>query len=80
MTENTEAKKSIHARHELPWCASGRNSGIFWGILLVTIGLIWIGKKTGFIPMDMALFCPSIMVMIGVWILAGALIRRVRSS
>jgi apolipoprotein N-acyltransferase len=80
MISNTENNNSVRTRHEGLWCGSSRSSGIFWGILLVAIGLIWIGKKMGFIPYDMALFWPSVMVIMGIWLMATAMMRRRRSS
>lgn len=78
MTSNEDENNPVRPRHEGLWCGSG--SGIFWGLFLVVFGLIWIGKKTGYIPVDTALFWPSLMVFAGIWILAGALLRRWRSS
>ena len=80
MMSNTDDNNPIRSRHESLWCGSSRSSGIFWGILLVALGLIWIGKKTGLIPVDIDLFWPSLMVIAGVWILAGALLRKGKSS
>lgn len=74
---DTGPAQSGHARH---WCGTGRNSGIFWGVVLTIIGVLWLGKKTGLIPLDMDLFWPSVLVIAGVWTLAGALLRRRRTS
>jgi apolipoprotein N-acyltransferase len=79
MITNTDDNNPVRPRQEGLWCG-GRSSGIFWGLFLVVLGLIWIGKKTGFIPVDMTLFWPSLMVFAGIWILAGALLRGRRSS
>ena len=80
MISNADENNPVRSRHEGLWCGSSRSSGIFCGFFLVVIGLIWIGKKTGFIPVDIVLFWPSLMVFAGIWILAGALLRGRRSS
>ncbi len=79
MSSNIENDNSTSAkRHDL-WCGS-RSGGIFCGLMMVVIGVIWIGKKTGIIPLDMALFWPSVMVIAGVWMLAAGILRKRRPS
>ncbi len=80
MLSNTDTNSSEHAGHQGLWCGRSTSGGIFCGLMLLVIGAIWIGKKTGLIPLDMALFWPSVMVIAGIWILGSALLRRIRSS
>jgi hypothetical protein len=80
MTSSTDTNNPDRAGHHAVWCGGSRSSGILCGLMLLVIGAIWIGKITGIIPLDMALFWPTVMVIAGAWILAGALLRRTRSS
>jgi hypothetical protein len=80
MTTGEQVTGPAHTGHERHWCSGTRNNGIFWGIVLLALGVIWIGKATGLIPIDMSLFWPSVMIIAGVWILGAAVARRVRSS
>lgn len=60
------------------WCSSG-NSGARFGILLVIIGLIWLGARMGFLPVEWfhsEWFCPAVIVFFGSWILLKSLIRK----
>jgi hypothetical protein len=80
MISNIDADNPDRSRHEGMWCGSRRSSGIFCGLVLTVIGALWLGKKTGLIPLDMDLFWPSVMVIAGVWMLAAAILRRRRTS
>jgi hypothetical protein len=80
MTSGIDNSNGIRSGHNNVWCGGNRSGGIFCGLMLVVIGAIWIGKKTGIIPLDMELFWPSVMVVMGVGILAGAILRRKRAS
>jgi hypothetical protein len=60
------------------WCAN-RNSSIRFGVLLVIIGLIWLGAKAGFLPVEWfhsELFWPSVVIFFGSWITLKNIIRR----
>jgi hypothetical protein len=60
------------------WCAN-RNSSIRFGVLLVIIGLIWLGAKTGFLPVEWfhsELFWPSVVIFFGSWITLKNIIRK----
>lgn len=73
----TNTAQTGHGRH---WCGTSRSSGIFCGLVLTVIGALWLGKKTGLIPLDMELFWPTVMVIAGVWMLAAAILRSRRTS
>ncbi len=50
MTANTDTNNPDRVRHHGLWCGGSKSSGIFCGLMLLVIGAIWIGKKTGLIP------------------------------
>lgn len=60
------------------WCSRG-NSGVRFGVLLVVIGLVWLGARMGFLPVEWfhsELFWPGVFVFFGFGIILKALIRR----
>ena len=44
---------------------------MFFGLLLIGIGIFWILKETGIIPADFDLFWPILFIVIGISILIG---------
>jgi hypothetical protein len=80
MSSNIDTNSSEHSRHQGLWCGRSTSGGIFCGSMMVIIGGIWIGKKTGLIPLDMDLFWPAVMVVLGAWVLAANLFRRGKTS
>ncbi len=77
-----ETKKSEVNEHKRSFCrswSSSRNSRAGLGVLLLTIGLIWLGAKTAYIPMEWfhsGLFWPAVFILIGSWIVVKSVIRR----
>lgn len=79
-TIETKQNEANEYKHSL--CRSwpfGRNSRIGLGALLVIIGLIWLGARTGYIPVEWfhsEFFWPAVVILIGVWIVVKSIIRR----
>lgn len=60
------------------WCSIG-NRSVRFGILLVIIGLVWLGARMGFLPVEWfhsEFFWPAVLVIFGSWIVLKSLIRR----
>ena len=81
-----ETKKNELNEHKHSFCRSwsfGRNSRTGFGVLLLTIGLVWLGAKTGYIPMEWfhsGFFWPAVVILIGAWIIVKSRIRRKHQS
>jgi hypothetical protein len=77
MKENENSNESISKRHHWYWMCGGRSSGIFWGILFIVVGLFWFGKKADWVSLEqIAMFWPIVLIIIGVWVIVGTLLRR----
>ncbi len=77
-----ETKQNEVNEHKHSLCRSwsfGRNSRIRFGVLLVIIGLIWLGARMGYIPAEWfhsGFFWPAVVILIGAWIVVKSRIRR----
>jgi len=80
MTKNENPNESISERHHWHWMCGGRNSGIFWGVLFIVVGLFWLGKRANWFPSELiTMFWPLVLVIIGIWIIGAAAIKRRKS-
>jgi hypothetical protein len=51
-----------------------RKNGILWGLLLIMGGILFLLDNLGFLPVSaLSLFFPGILIVIGLWFLAGPL-------
>ena len=77
-----ETKQSEANEHKSSLCgswSSDRNSSIGFGVLLVIIGLVWLGAKTGYIPMEWfhsEFFWPVVFILLGSWMVIKSVIRK----
>jgi hypothetical protein len=68
-----ENNKSLHHRSHL---CGGRYSGLLWGSLFLAGGFLWLAKKAGWIFIDTSLFWPAAVMLMGLFMIAGAFIRK----
>jgi fatty acid desaturase len=73
MIKNENSSESTNKRHCCGTMCGGRNSGIFWGILLIVVGLYWFGKAAGWFPPEIQLFWPLVFVLTGTWFVVASL-------
>ena len=59
--------------HHCYTMCGGRNSGLFWGVLFIVIGLYWFGKIAGWFPPEIKLFWPIVFVLTGSWFVVSSL-------
>jgi hypothetical protein len=78
MIKNEESNESMRKKwHYCGWMCGGKRSGVFWGILLIAVGIFWIGKKANWFPTELiAMFWPGVLIFIGVWIVVAVLMRK----
>jgi hypothetical protein len=77
MTGNENANESISKSYRWPCTCGGRKSNTFWGVLFIIVGLFWLGKKADwFSPELIAMFWPLVLIIIGIWIIGAAVIKR----
>ena len=50
-----------------------KNSGLFWGVLFIVIGLYWFGKIAGWFPAEIKMFWPIVFVLTGSWFVVSSL-------
>ena len=78
MTRNENSNGSMSGwHHYCGWMRGERHCGIFWGIFFIVVGLFWLGKKVNwFSPELITMFWPVVLVIIGIWIIGVALIKK----
>ena len=78
-----ETKKDEVSEHKHSFCGSwssrrnSRRTG--FGVLLLTIGLVWLGATTGYIPMEWfhsEFFWPVVFILLGSWMVIKSVIRK----
>ncbi|MEW5936222.1 MAG: hypothetical protein AB1665_00155 [Candidatus Thermoplasmatota archaeon] len=52
-----------------------RRGGIFWGIVLVIVGTIWLLGALGYVDVKMEIVLPLLVIILGVWLLVTKLAR-----
>ena len=78
MMENQNSNGSISKGHHCGAMCGGRNSGLFWGVLFIVVGLYWFGKVAGWLPPEIQLFWPLVFVLAGTWFVVAALTNKRR--
>ncbi|MHB8137846.1 MAG: LiaI-LiaF-like domain-containing protein [Smithellaceae bacterium] len=79
MTENQILNGSMSKGHHCGAMCGGRNSGLFWGVLFIVVGLYWFGKVAGWFPAEMTeMFWPLVFVLTGTGFVVAALTNRRR--
>ncbi len=76
MMKDENINKKTTKWHPCGTMCGGRNSGIFWGVLFIVVGLYWLGKVAGWFPPEMHLFWPLMFVLAGSWFVIGSLKNR----
>ena len=78
MIKNENSNESISKGHHCSTMCGGRNSGLFWGVLFIVVGLYWFGKIVGWFPPEINMFWPIVFVLTGTWFIAAALTKERR--
>lgn len=52
-----------------------RRGGIFWGIVLIIVGTIWMLAVLGYLSVKIELILPLLVLILGVWLLVTKLAR-----
>ena len=61
------AKKAQEEGHH--WCCCyGRGNGLFWGLIILLIGLWILAKDLGWITFDVSIWA-IVLIFVGLWIL-----------
>ena len=77
MSRHENSNEPISKMNHQHWMCGGRNSRFLCGIFFAAAGLLWLGKRAGwFSPELTTLFWPSVVIMTGVLMIIGALIKR----
>jgi hypothetical protein len=78
MIKNEISNESMSKWHHCGAMCGGRNSGLFWGVLFIVVGLYWFGKAAGLIPAEIQFFWPIVFVGAGVWFVVASLTNKKR--
>ena len=57
----------------MSWVRKRSHRGRF-GILLIVIGLLWLGQKVGWFPLE--IFGPLVLLILGVWMIATSYLQK----
>ncbi len=58
---------------------SGRLIGAGFGLMILAVGLTWLGKSAGIVPADfepLKFACPACVALFGAWIVYGQFVRK----
>lgn len=77
MIESHNSGESMNKRFHCNGMCGGKNSRIFCGIFLIVLGLFLLGKRANWFPSEFVImFWPLVLVLIGVWFIAMALMSK----
>ena len=76
MTNQEISKDTMHKWHPCGTICSGKNSGLFWGVLFIVVGLYWLGKAAGWIPAEIKMFWPIVFIGAGLWFVISSLVHK----
>lgn len=54
---------------------TSRSGGVFWGIVLLIVGLVWLLAALGVITADLNILLPLVIVLAGVYLIVTKLVR-----
>jgi|TARA_Y100000034_G_scaffold126531_1_gene177900 hypothetical protein len=60
-------KKLKHSHENWCWCG-GASGGLFWGLLVLALGLWFLAKDLGWVSLNVSIW-PVILIILGVWML-----------
>ena len=76
MKGHENSNGSIDKRnHRHRMCGRGFH-GILGGIILILVGFFWLGIKAGWFSREILGYWPVILIIIGIVVIAGALLKR----
>lgn len=52
-----------------------RRGGIFWGLVLLIVGIIWLLGALGYIDLNVDLLLPMLVIIMGLWLLVTKIAR-----
>jgi len=52
-----------------------RRGGIFWGLVLLIVGIIWLLGTLGYFDLNVDLLLPMLVIILGLWLLVTKIAR-----
>jgi hypothetical protein len=80
MTKDEISNEPTRKWHPCGSMCRTKNSGIFWGVFFIVVGLYWFGKIAGWFPPEIKMFWPIVLVLTGTWFVAAALSKTLRKQ
>ena len=60
--------KRIKDQHSWHWCCVRGGNGLFWGLLLLALGLWFLAEDLGYISLNISIW-PIVLILLGIWFL-----------
>ena len=71
----TAAQRAINPEYRTNMEIVSRRGGIFWGVVLLILGVIWLVGSLGYIDLQAGLVLPVLAIIAGVYLLMSKLVR-----
>lgn len=52
-----------------------RRGGIFWGIVLLFVGIIWLLGSLGYIDINLDIILPTLLIILAIWLIVSKIAR-----
>jgi len=74
-TMQTAAQRAINPEYRTNMEIVTRRGGIFWGVVLLILGIVWLAGSLGYIDLQPGLVLPVLAIIAGIYLLMSKLVR-----
>lgn len=71
----TPSQRAINSNYRASVEITTRRGGIFWGLVLLILGFLWLAGSFGLVPLNWNLVAPLLVIIGGMYLLSSKLMR-----
>jgi len=78
MVEESRGEHEAHRSHREYRSSTEvltRRGGIFWGIVLLFVGIIWLLGSLGYIDINLDIILPTLLIILAIWLIVSKIAR-----
>ncbi len=74
-TAKSPSQMAVNTRYLTSMEITTRRGGIFWGLLLLIVGVVWLAGSLGYVTLNFDILLPLLVIVAGLYLLVTKLIR-----
>lgn len=78
MVEESRGEHEAHRRHREYRSSTEvltRRGGIFWGIVLLFVGIVWLLGSLGYVDINLDIILPTLLIILAIWLIVSKITR-----